>query len=68
MMKIIVYGALAVGMRHYDATAIASVESAHSRRKRASLQRSHAAIIAGLFGRRPRLIKIDTEVQPWFLH
>ena len=44
----------------HDANAVAVVERAPGHRKRASVQRGHAAIIAGLFDHRPKLIRDDT--------
>ena len=44
----------------HDANAVAVVERAPGRRKRASIQRGHVAIISRLFDQRPRLIRDDT--------
>ena len=43
----------------HDDNAVAVVERAPGRRKWASIQSGHAAIIAGLFDQRPRLIRDD---------
>ena len=43
-----------------DANAVAVVERAPGRRKRASIQRGHATIISRLIDQRPRLIRDDT--------
>ena len=44
----------------HDANAVAVVERAPGRRKRASIQRGHAAVIVGFFTHGPRLIRDDT--------